>query len=135
MFRGRLATWPATPLAVAAVRLYGGAILLYGLVIIAQGPARWSGPAYATATALASPPVWGAIIAVLGVAILAGSITGRFWLRNIGLYGAAVWLGFFAITILLEALTSSRLSLSGVILYGLIAGHLCIVARAREDRP
>lgn len=133
--RPYLATWPASPLAVATVRTYGAGALLYGLTIILQGPERWTGPQFAIATALAPSWAWGAIVACFGALILLGSWSAAFGLRNVGLYGVAVWLLFLAGTIVVAGAEQPRVSVSGAVLYAAVAFALVIVARAREIRP
>lgn len=135
MLRGQLVTIPATPLAVATIRTYGTGLFLYGSVVMAQDPDRWGGPSYATIRAIAPPDVWGAVIGCLGLLILVGSFTALFAVRNVGIYGAALWLAVLGLAVLNAAANDPHVSLTGPILNGTLATAMCLVARAREVRP
>lgn len=134
MIRGHLATIPATALAVATIRVYGGGFFVYGLATVLQSSERWSSPSYASATALAPPWAWGALVALFGLTTLAGSILRSFAFRNVGLYGIAVWLGMFGVAILDVARRDSHVSYGGPILYGVVCVSICLVARAQEGQ-
>lgn len=129
-----LATIPASPLAIATIRTYGTGMFLYGAVVVLQDPRRWSGPAYATATSIAEPWMWGAALAVLGAVTVIGSLLRRFGLRNVGLYGASAWFGLFGVAMLDAARQDIRVSCTGPILYATLITAMCLVARAREGR-
>lgn len=131
----RLAYIPTTVLSVLTIRDYGAGFVLYGLVIMLQGPERWSGPQFVTTTTLAPSFVWGAIFAACGLLVLAGHFNYWFIVRNIGLYGAAVMLISLGLTILREGTRNPHTSFAGAVLCGFVAVALFIVARAKEERP
>lgn len=132
--RPRLVSIPVTRISVGVIRVFGTGSLLYGLTVVVQGPQRWSGPSYATATSLAPSWLWGSVIAALGALALAGSLAHLFGVRNVGLYGIAIWLLFFAVTVAIEAARNPHVSAAGAVLYGMVAAAICCVARAREIR-
>lgn len=129
-----LATIPATPLAIGTIRTYGGGLLVYGIAVIVQNPRRWSGPSYATVNAVAPPWVWGAAIATLGAAVLAGSITHWMLLRNVGIYGGAIWIGMFATAVLDVARHDTHVAYTSSILFATLGVAMCWVAPAKEGR-
>lgn len=131
----KLASIKASVLAILAIRVYAVGMLLYGITIIVQGPERWSGPAYSTTTVIAKSWQWGTVMTALGAFIALGHFTYRMWLRNVGLYGGGVWLIFFAITIDAQARINPNVSYAGSILYGMLAVHMFILARAKEVHP
>lgn len=133
--KARLSTRPATILAMLTVRDWGGGFLLYGLVIVLQGPGRWSGPQFVTAVDIAPSFVWGSVFAVLGLLILVGHFNYWFLVRNIGLYGAMVMVICLGLTTLREATRNDHVSFAGAVFCGMVAGALLIVARSREVRP
>lgn len=135
MSASRLASIPSTILSKLTVRDYGGGIFLYGLVIVLQGPQRWSGPQFVTTTTLASSYTWGAIFAALGLLILAGHFNYWFLVRNVGLYGAALMIGFLGLTTFYEATRNESVSFAGSVFCAMVTGALIVVARSREVRP
>jgi hypothetical protein len=130
----KLASIPASPLAIGSIRTYGSGMFVYGVLVIVQGPDRWSGPSYATAVAIADPWQWGAVVAVLGAGTVIGSLRGWFTIRNVGLYGCAAWLGIFALSVIDVASTDPHVSYAGAVIYATFGVAMCWVARARERR-
>ena len=129
-----LSTIPATPLAIGTMRSYGLGLTIYGLVVFGQGARRWSGPLYSTAVSVAPPWVWGLTFATFGLAVLVGSLTYRFRLRNVGLYGSAVLYLYFGVTTEQTALHLPTVSYAAGIVYFMVAAAMCWVAPAREVR-
>ena len=82
-----------------------------------------------------APAVWGAVIGALGLVTLVGSFTALFAVRNVGVYGSAVWLCLLGIAMLIAASYDPRVSISGAVLDFTMALSLYLVARAREVRP
>lgn len=126
---------PASPLAVGTIRTYGTGLVIYGVTVFCQNPDRWGGPQYASINAVAAPWVWGAVVGSLGVLVLVGSLLGLFVLRNIGLYGGALWIGVFVYGVLDVARQDPHVSYTNGILLATLAIGMCWVARAREGRP
>lgn len=129
------ATLPATPLAVGSIRTYGAGLLAYGVVIVAQGPLRWSAPVYSTVVAVAPSWVWGVVIGACGALTLTGSFTHQFLLRNVGLYGGALWLALFGLATIDSARTTPRVSYALAVVYFTTSTAMCWAARAREGAP
>lgn len=126
---------PASPLAVGTIRTYGTGLFFYGATVFFQNPERWRGPQYATVTNVAAPWVWGAVVGTLGAMVVVGSLLGLFALRNIGLYGGALWIGVFVYSVLDVARQDPHVSYTNGILLATLAVGMCWVARAREGRP
>lgn len=130
----RLASIPSTILSKLTVRDYGGGIFLYGLVVILQGPQRWSGPQFVTATTITPSYIWGSIFMVCGVLILLGHFRYWFLVRNIGLYGAAIMVLLLGLTTFREAARNDSVSFAGAVFCCMVTAALIIVARSREVR-
>lgn len=123
---------PVSRITVGTIRTFGTGMFLFGFVVMAQNPQRWGGPQYASITAVARPFVWGAVMASLGFFTIVGSLTGLFILRNIGLYGCALWLGLFAVGVFDVAHHDPHVSFSGCVPYATLGVAMCLAARARE---
>lgn len=128
--------WPASPLAILAIRLWGSAAVLYGSAVLIGGPDRWSASIYGAVNAVpGSPYSWGVAILAAGLLILTGSLLRRRIVRNIGLYAFAFWLNVFAICFIINAISDSHSPFNGVVLLLAIGGHLLILSRSQEASP
>lgn len=115
-------------------RLLATFAILQGLNITFGGRNRWAGDSFAVALMLpGAPPTWGVILTLLGVSALAGSLTGRYTPVIVGMYGASIWSGFFAITFGLSAVSNPLASTTGVWAYGTFAVLFILVAHAFKE--
>jgi len=109
----------------AATRLTSTFAIVQGVAIVGGGPARWQGPAFATAlTVPGAPGSWGVVLFLFGAAGLAGTFTYRERLVAAGMTGICAWCMFFAMSFVKTAHENSRAATTGIWAYGFI----CIVA-------
>lgn len=87
---------PASVAARFTIWLYGIYGLMQGIAILRADPIRFAGPGYLNLREWAGAMTsWGAVAVLLGVAILVGSISRRYWLKTLGVLGMSTWLALF----------------------------------------
>lgn len=103
-------------------RLLSFFALLQGLSIILGGESRWSSRAFAVALLFpGSPPSWGVVLGVGGIASLIGSYAGKHRLITIGHFICSAWSVFLCLSFALAAFLDELASITGVWAYAFMA--------------
>jgi predicted neutral ceramidase superfamily lipid hydrolase len=100
-------------------RVVSAYCLVQGVLILVGGTARFSAPGYTAALAVpGAPAIWGVIIILCGVLMVAGVSSRRNRLTALGAALASVWSFFFAITFLRSAIDIPEANLTAIAAYG-----------------
>lgn len=132
----RMTRIPATPLGRSMIWLAGVYAVIQGSGMVAGGVDRWSGPSFVVVRQVpGSALTWGAAVALLGLVVVAGSLSRSFHLKAAGLGGLAVWSGAFGAGTLVATMTVPTAATTGGPTYFLIAIALSSLIAVDEGEP
>src|SRR5690349_15254209 len=124
---------PASVLARITIWASGAYGIVQGLAILRADPARFAGPGYASTREFPwAMTSWGVSAIAFGVLTLLGSITQRYWLKTLGVFGLSLWLGLFAYGAWVAVLQSPLAGPTGPSIY-FLGAFLCAVLMFHDE--